>query len=543
MPSNLDPSSFGMSLRALSPTANMQAPNSSSLKPPVSDPPSPSSDGGAKSSRSSPAQNSSLEFCQHEDDAAASRPTEASAQTSFETFASLSAQGAFSLNPFLGSQLGPAIGPSLFASLGTTEDIHHFVFRSVTQMMGDQLTAESIVRYYFGTVNTWFTIVERSGFEPRFGQMWTEPSAETGLLALSMLLIVRAPEDTPGVSMQNSLYHSIKTLCGLVAAKEPMSIPLLQANLLVCLYELCHFMPQQAYMTLGSCVTISRAFGWLSESFWRQDQWIVRPRVLKAYSIIWWSMMFLESGIQAEELGFPRSVPVLDFQVPFPEHLDPFLPLSQNQQYGGSTQRQVFRFADDGDDKIDTIVFPEAKSTSMLLQVLQRTSGQAGMTGASRESLTNAMMDHARHIVSTPWKDSSRFAALSLTYTAILKLNHPYVGIASPGTTHDAMDRAAIQTTLPVIESICHSARLMSSSGSLSFLGPLVPPMAYSVFLGAMILIRLGDVVMHDPEWPSKVQLLRGCLEVFAKRWKIAEKHLQALNAAFQTHLNQLHPR
>lgn len=89
---------------------------------------------------------------------------------------------------------------------------------------------------------------------------------------------------------------------------------------------------------------------------------------------------------------------MLDFQVPFPEHLDPFLPLSQNQQYGGSTQRQVFRFADDGDDKIDTIVFPEAKSTSMLLQVLQRTSGQAGMTGASRESLTNAMMDHARHI-------------------------------------------------------------------------------------------------------------------------------------------------
>jgi hypothetical protein len=202
------------------------------------------------------------------------------------------------LNPFLGSQLGPAIGPSIFASLGTTEDIHHFVFRSVTQMMGDQLTAESIVRYYFGTVNTWFTIVERSGFEPRFSQMWTEPSAETGLLALSMLLIVRAPEDTPGVSMQNSLYHSIKTLCGLVAAKEPLSVPLLQAHLLVCLYELCHLMPQQAYMTLGSCVTISRAFGWLSESFWRQDQWIVRPRLLKAYSIIWWAMMFLERSVR-----------------------------------------------------------------------------------------------------------------------------------------------------------------------------------------------------------------------------------------------------
>lgn len=64
----------------------------------------------------------------------------------------------------------------------------------------------------------------------------------------------------------------------------------------------------------------------------------------------------------------------------------------------------------------------------------------------------------------------------------------------------------------------------MSSSGSLSFLGPLVPPMAYSIFLAAMILIKLGDTAMHDPEWPSKVQLLRSCLEMFAKRWKIAGK-------------------
>lgn len=99
-------------------------------------------------------------------------------------------------------------------------------------------------------------------------------------------------------------------------------------------------------------------------------------------------------------------MPLLDFQVPFPEHFDPFLPLAQNHQYGGTTQREVFRFADDGDDKIDTIVFPEAKSTSLLLQVLQRTSGQAGITGASRESLTNAMMDHARHIGTTFCRES-----------------------------------------------------------------------------------------------------------------------------------------
>lgn len=62
----------------------------------------------------------------------------------------------------------------------------------------------------------------------------------------------------------------------------------------------------------------------------------------------------------------------------------------------------------------------------------------------------------------------------------------------------------------------------MTSSENMSFLGPLVPPMAYSIFLAAMILIGLGSTVLQDPEWPHKVQLLRTCLELFAKRWKIA---------------------
>lgn len=237
---------------------------------------------------------SSLEFCQHEDDPTVSRSTGVPGQTSLETFMQLNSQGAFALTPLLGTRLGPTISPALFASLERTEDVHHFIFRSVTETMGDKLTSESIVRYYFGTINTWFTIVERAGFERRLEQMWLEPSAETGLLSLSMLLIVRAPEENAEISMQNSLYHFAKTLCTLVSVRVPLSVSVLQANLLICLYELCHFMPQQAYLTLGTCVTIVSAFGWLNQDFWRHDQWIVRTRELKMYSILWWSMLFLE---------------------------------------------------------------------------------------------------------------------------------------------------------------------------------------------------------------------------------------------------------
>lgn len=81
------------------------------------------------------------------------------------------------------------------------------------------------------------------------------------------------------------------------------------------------------------------------------------------------------------------------------------------------TQERPFRFADDGDDKIDTIVFPEAKSASLLSQVLLQTKLQPDMPVVGGETLSAAIVDHARTVVSTPWRDGSRFAALSLTYT------------------------------------------------------------------------------------------------------------------------------
>lgn len=89
----------------------------------------------------------------------------------------------------------------------------------------------------------------------------------------------------------------------------------------------------------------------------------------------------------------------------------------QSAHYGGTVQSEGFRFADDGDDKIDTIVWPEAKSTSFLAQVLQQTAGDFRTQGLSRDELTAAMLGHARNIVSMPWKDGSRYAGLSLTYT------------------------------------------------------------------------------------------------------------------------------
>lgn len=123
------------------------------------------------------------------------------------------------------------------------------------------------------------------------------------------------------------------------------------------------------------------------------------------------------SGLQSEDLGYPATIPSLDFSIPLPETFDPILQLAQGGQFGASMLQEGFRFADDGVDRIDTIVFPEAKSASLLSQVLQHTTGRPNAHSPWRETLQAAIVEHARSIVSTPWKDGSRYGALSLAYT------------------------------------------------------------------------------------------------------------------------------
>lgn len=186
------------------------------------------------------------------------------------------------------------LNPSLFASMDNTEDVHSFAYRCLSDILGHRQSIERIVASYFGSVNTWFTIVERASFETALEDMWSTPSAETAILLLAMRLAIRTPVNMSGAGMGDSLYLSAKTLLGIVQTKVPLSMPLLQAELLVAMYEFSHSMPQQAYMTVGRCFQMTRAFGWHYEPFWSEERQNLAPRELKMCSILWWAVVYMD---------------------------------------------------------------------------------------------------------------------------------------------------------------------------------------------------------------------------------------------------------
>lgn len=247
---------------------------------------------------------SSLQVCQHEDDLGLAVGAGALGPIHFESFMSQGVLPVRTYTPVLEQfQLLPShpnprwslLNPSLFASMDSTEDIHSFAFRCLPDILGHRPAIEHVVASYFGGVNTWFTIIERSSFTAAVEAMWETPSAETAVLLVCMRLILRAPTDNAAAAgMADSLYLSAKTMLSLVQSKVPLSIPLLQAELIVAMYEYSHSMPQQAYMTVGRCFQITKAFGWHYEPFWSEERQSLAPAHLKLCSILWWAVVYID---------------------------------------------------------------------------------------------------------------------------------------------------------------------------------------------------------------------------------------------------------
>lgn len=202
------------------------------------------------------------------------------------------------LESLLGQQGGSCwsttLSPSLFTSLDSGESVHSFMFRSLSEMVGQRSNVEQVISFYFGSVNTWFTIVERATFEAQVEDMWATPSAETALLVICMLLIVRTPYENTAPAMDDCLYLSAKAAFALVQSRVPLSTSLLQSKLLIALYEYSHSMPQQAYISLGTCVQMSKAFGWFNKNYWSEERQQLLPAELKLSSIQCWAVVYVD---------------------------------------------------------------------------------------------------------------------------------------------------------------------------------------------------------------------------------------------------------
>jgi hypothetical protein len=181
----------------------------------------------------------------------------------------------------------------LFSPIYSAKSIDTLTFGTLLDVLITKQRVKEAVSLYFRGVNTWFTIIEKAGYERQLGAAWDKLPAEASVLALCMALIARPPNQKSS-KMGDTVYHTTKAILSLVQSKVPMSVPLLQAELLVAMYEFSQSMPQQAYLSLGRCLQMTKAFGWHGAVFWAEDRKASMARDLKLYSILWWAIVYLD---------------------------------------------------------------------------------------------------------------------------------------------------------------------------------------------------------------------------------------------------------
>ncbi|KAK4147823.1 uncharacterized protein C8A04DRAFT_24378 [Dichotomopilus funicola] len=404
----------------------------------------------------------------------------------------------------------------ILGPISAAKDIHSLTFGTLLDVLVNKPRVKEAVSMYFNGVNSWFTIVERATFDRDLEANWGSLKAETSVLALCMALVTYPPNQRTSKGMGDTAYPSTKAIMTLIRSKNPPSLQLLQAELLVALYEFSHSMPHQACLSLGTCLQMTKTFGWHKPDFWSPERQISKPAELKLCSILWWAIVYLDCllNIADQDQTYTMYTPGLPWNViiPLPENFD--------TPFGHDGEVQGFR--DRHNDHIEGMVFPEATAACYLRDVLQHLSNP-GIPNAIDSKL---IIGHAKDLWSAKWQAGDRSAAVGADFLALMKLNYP--GLMG---MHDPMEflmpnpshTQAVSNTRTVIEVIHGKAGKLLQADNHPNKSSIDPCWALAMCQAALLLVWHGDDVFGDSSWRQKVTTLKMALDKVSRTWKVAE--------------------
>ncbi|KFY03880.1 hypothetical protein O988_01141 [Pseudogymnoascus sp. VKM F-3808] len=130
----------------------------------------------------------------------------------------------------------------------------------ILDLLGDGSAVQIVIRDYFDTVHTWMPIISKKRLTRNMlNPMW-EAGPDLALLFLCMKLMGPRPQDDPEV-IYNPIYAAAKRFISSLEASGIVSLMMLQAYILVALYELGHSIYPAAWMTVGACARYGQVLG------------------------------------------------------------------------------------------------------------------------------------------------------------------------------------------------------------------------------------------------------------------------------------------
>ncbi len=167
------------------------------------------------------------------------------------------------------------------------------VTESLSRALGDLSEVHKVATRYFKSVHLWFPILSDTSYHGRLPSIFSHPCAKFSLLTLSLALITTIPPETESWESFRPLYMLVKSSIAVVEATNVHSLEIVQARLLVALFETGHGIEPAAYISIASTARAAAAIGLNQEPDSYPEEWVAR-RKHEERSRVWWGIVMLD---------------------------------------------------------------------------------------------------------------------------------------------------------------------------------------------------------------------------------------------------------
>ncbi|KAH7319124.1 hypothetical protein BKA65DRAFT_513843 [Rhexocercosporidium sp. MPI-PUGE-AT-0058] len=397
---------------------------------------------------------------------------------------------------------------------------------SVTSVIGDASNWAFIAAEYFKTVHAWMPIVSKKRFfenVPTLGTMATPLRSDYALLILSMVLSMWMPQEQ---NPRTATYLAAKTFYLDLEIQGVVSIQVLQALILIALYETGHAIFPSAAVSVEACVRYGQALGINWDARYPEKKpfaWVDREEQNR----VWWAVFMLEC---VSRVGYPRNSALVENPSP-----DVHLPSDTFAWDRGTMPAKNLTILQPRSNQDLGPFATMAEATRLLSQVLEHVS--AKNTDEQLHIEEALILDRALKALECVVEYEGDYNRLSI-------MNQTTLCSISLLTLHEAhaskqSDTSEYFRTVHHAKSITKDTKKSQEefTRSLTDVAPIhscikeaSPFITTLLYQAAIANLRL-DQESGSEESSEALQIMKGTLRHFDSRWKASGAYLRILEA------------
>ncbi|KAH8809427.1 hypothetical protein F5884DRAFT_858927 [Xylogone sp. PMI_703] len=173
----------------------------------------------------------------------------------------------------------------------------------IEELLGGDSSIRETVSTYFETVHGWMAIIPKKQFHIQQLNPLSQRRLEATLLLLCMKLIVWLPTAGREDAKTTTLYKAAKSFHSELEITGTCSLKVLQAGILIALYEFGHGIYPAAYLSIGACARYGIGYGFDDEGAVTNDShnWVE----VEERKRTWWAVLILDRCVT---IGNPTRV-------------------------------------------------------------------------------------------------------------------------------------------------------------------------------------------------------------------------------------------